>query len=309
MAEKVFMFDGQGAFTPGVGRALFDKYPKAAEIIKETSRILDHDITQFLWGEKAHQTSKQTSIAQPLISAVSLAYAEVLKDLGMKGNVSLGHSLGEVTAMIYCGVVSFEDGIRLIQKRGALMEKGGKQGTMMAIINIDIKSLEAMCETAAHDVAEPVVVANINAPNQIVISGSQDSVKRVAQMVTQNHGRAIPLIVGGAWHSPYLKDVAIEFAEFLDSIKFTKTFLKFYSVVDQKILSDPEAIKDALKHQMLAQVNWVEAIKNLAALGFKKFVEIGPSKILKDLVIKIEPKVKTESTALFTDLGELVKNF
>ncbi len=306
MKDLVFLFDGQGAFRPGVGKELYEKYPEANEIVSRSSKTLGFDLTDHLWGENAKNTSSRTSIAQPAISVISLAYAHVLKKLGVVAQVSLGHSLGEVTAIVYCGIVTFEDGVKIIQKRGAVMEKGGGHGSMMAVINVDLAELENLCKSVSDELSEPVVVANINAPNQIVISGSQSGMNKVAQLVVRHHGRAIPLKVGGAWHSPYLKTAAEEFSLYLDSIQFSKPALPFYSVVEQKILDDPDAIKASLKKQMLARVHWVAAIENLKNLGYNTFLEIGPSKILKDLVFKITPGAKVETTALFKTLEELV---
>jgi len=309
MKDIVFLFDGQGAFRPGIGKEFCNAYPKAQEIIGESSRILGYDLAEYLWGKKASDTASQTSIAQPAITAVSLAYAEILSDLGVQGAASLGHSLGEATAVVYCGIVSFSDGIKMIQKRGEVMEAGGRQGTMMAILNIELDALENMCSEVASLISEPVVVANINAPNQIVISGSQEGIKKVAQRVAENRGRGIPLNVGGAWHSPYLKDAAEDYAHFLDEIEFKKPNRDFYSVVDQKILKDADAIKTSMKEQMLSQVNWIHAIRNLKSFGYSAFLEIGPSKILKDLVVKIDPEITVESTALYTELDKIAKLF
>jgi [acyl-carrier-protein] S-malonyltransferase len=308
MENIVFLFDGQGAFRPGVGKDLFNRYPIAKELINKSSDILGYDLTAWLWGEKAQTTGSKTSIAQPAISAISLAYAGVLKELKVIDDVSLGHSLGEITAIVHCGIVAFEDGIKIIKKRGELMENAGKQGSMMAVINVEAKLLEEICRDVTKEISEPVVIANINAPHQIVVSGAKEGIKKVAQLVAEKHGRGIPLKVGGAWHSPYLNDAAKEFSGFLDSIEFNKPSSKFYSVVDQKILDEPSAIKDSLKRQMLSQVNWVLAIQNIVDLGYKKYLEIGPSKILKDLVLKIDSKIVAESTALFTDLESLIRN-
>ena len=309
MKDVVFLFDGQGAFRPGVGEELCKTYPPAKKIINESSTVLGYDITAHLWGNEAKETSSKTSIAQPAISTISLAYAEVLKNLGLSGVLSLGHSLGEVTALVYCGVVSFKDGIRIINKRGEVMEKGGGQGTMMAVVNIAQNPLAAICKQVSEEASEPVVIANINAPNQIVISGSKDGIKKAAQLIAKEHGRGIPLKVGGAWHSPYLENAATEFSGFIDSIDFQSPTSKFYSVVEQKILTDQKKIKDSLKRQMLAQVDWISAINNIKGLGYKTFCEIGPSKILKDLVLKIDMHLKVETTALFPDLSLLVKEF
>jgi [acyl-carrier-protein] S-malonyltransferase len=305
MKELVFLFDGQGAFRPGIGKELYKKYPKAKELVERSSAILGYDLVDHLWGEKSHETAGQTSIAQPAISTVSLVYAEVLRDLGLQGAISLGHSLGEATAIVYCGIVSFDDGIRVIKKRGEVMEAGGKKGTMMAILNIERKLLEDICRDMTTP-AEPVVVANINAPSQIVISGSEDGVRKVAKRVLEHRGRSIPLNVGGAWHSPYLKDAAAEYARFLDDIEFKKPKTGFYSVVRQRMLEEPHALRESMKDQMLAQVDWVKAIENLKADGHSSFLEIGPSKILKDLVGKIDANVMIDSTALHADLSEIM---
>jgi [acyl-carrier-protein] S-malonyltransferase len=309
MKDIVFLFDGQGAFRPGVGKDLCSRYPKAKEMLEKGSSVLGYDLSEHLWGDKATETASKTSIAQPAISTISLAYAEVLLDLGCKGAVSLGHSLGEVTAIVYCGVVSIEDGIKLIKKRGEVMEAGGKQGTMMAVLNMDIGVLEGLCSSVSEEISGPVVVANINTPNQIVISGAKDGVAKVAQRVAEKGGRGIPLKVGGAWHSPYLAGAAEEFAEFLDTIEFRKPAREFYSVVEQGMMSDPSGIKDSIKRQMLSQVNWLEAIKNVKAMRRAKFLEIGPSKILRDLVGKIDQEIRTDSTALYTEMDRLVSTF
>jgi [acyl-carrier-protein] S-malonyltransferase len=307
MEKLVFMFDGQGAFKPGVGRALCENYTQAKNIVTKSSDVLGYDLAMYLWGDRANDTSGTTSIAQPAISTISLAYADILKTMAITADVSLGHSLGEVTAIVYCGIVSFEDGIRIIQKRGELMEAGGKEGTMMAIIKIDIEKLSKECEKVSQEISEPVVVANINAPEQIVISGSPKGTKRIARFAVENGGRGIPLHVGGAWHSPYLKNASKEFTHFLDTITFNDPATKFYSVVDQKFLKDGNAVKQSLKQQMLSQVHWVMAIENLKDMGYRTFLEIGPSKILKDLVTKVNSDLKTESTGLYADLSELTK--
>ncbi|KPK63074.1 hypothetical protein AMJ83_08345 [candidate division WOR_3 bacterium SM23_42] len=307
MKDIVFLFDGQGAFRPGIGKDLCNKYPKARKIVYMSGEILGYDLTEYLWGNKAGGTVDQTSIAQPAISTVSLAYAEVLSELGVTATVSFGHSLGEVTAMVYCGVVSFSDGIKMIQKRGEVMEAGGGQGTMMAVLNIERPQLEKICEEVTEDTSDSVVVANINAPDQIVVSGSKENVKRVAQFVAEKKGRGIPLQIGGAWHSPYLKNAADDFAKFLDGIEFKKPKRRFYSVVEQAMLESPAAIKDSLKNQMLSQVNWVKAMENVRDKGYSTFLEIGPSKILKNLAAKIDPAVRVDSTALYTDLDKLIE--
>lgn len=306
MKEVVFIFDGQGAFRPGVGKELCSKYPEAQQVVDKSSEILGYDLTEYLWGVRAEQTSSKTSIAQPAISTLSLAYAAVLKNVGVIADVSLGHSLGEATAIINCGAVSFEHGIQMIKRRGEVMEKGGKGGSMMAVINVELPTLEDLCKTASEETSESVVVANINSPKQIVVSGSKKGLTKVAQLVAKTGGRCIPLNVGGAWHSPYLKDAAEEFVQFLDTIQFNKPTSRFYSVVDQKIIDNEIIIRDSLKRQMLSQVNWITAIENLKTMHYRTFLEIGPSKILKDLVLKIDQYVQVESIALFSDIETLV---
>jgi [acyl-carrier-protein] S-malonyltransferase len=308
MIKLAFLFDGQGAFKPGIGKELYNKYRKAREVIDKSSEFLKYDLKKYLWGEEASKTSGLTSIAQPAISAVSLAYAEILREMKITAEVSLGHSLGEATAVVYCGAVAFGDGIKIIKKRGEVMEKGGKEGGMMAILNLDVETLQAECRRVSAETGEPVVVANVNTPNQVVISGSREGIKKIAVFTAQNKGRGIPLDVGGAWHSPYLKEASVEFTHFLETIEFKDPVSKFYSVVDQKILTEGETIGDSLKRQMLSPVNWVKAIESLRALGYTTFVEIGPGKILKDLVARIDPDLRIEASALYSDLEMLVKN-
>ena len=309
MKKTVFLFDGQGAFRPGIGKELCSKYPKAKAMIDHGSDVLGYDLTEYLWGERSGETSGRTSIAQSAISIISLAYAEVLHDIGFDGAVSLGHSLGEATAIVYCGIVLLDDGIGMIKKRGEVMEAGGGKGTMMAVVKIGQPELESICGEVTAALKAPVVVANINAPGQIVISGHPDAVKSVAQRVAGIGGRAIPLDVGGAWHSPYLESAAEEFARFLDGLEFHKPVRPFYSVVLQKPADDPAVIKQSLKDQMLAQVHWVQAMTNLIADGHRSFLEIGPSRILMDLVGRIDGKVAVDSVALHGDVHDLVRGF
>lgn len=309
MKGIVFLFDGQGAFKPGVGRELCAKYPAAQKIIDRSAEVLGFDLKSALWGEAAAATAGQTSVAQPAIAAVSLAYAEVLKEMGVTAEIALGHSLGEASALVHCGALNLDDGIRMIRQRGILMEKGGKEGAMMAVVNVDQAVLDQECKRISSALGQPLVVANINAPGQIVVSGSKDGLKQLPPFVSQNHGRSIPLNVGGAWHSPFLKGSSGEFEQYLDQLNFNDPKIKFYSVVEQKILDKGSQIRDAFKKQMLAQVDWVQAIGNLKAMGYEKYLEIGPSKILKDLVVKISAEVKIDTVAVYTDLQTLIQSF
>lgn len=308
MGNIAFLFDGQGAFRPGIGKELYTAYKEARQIIDAGSDILGYDLIEWLWGDTAGQTADKTSIAQPAIATVSLAYAAVLDNKKVVSEIALGHSLGEVTAIVHCGILSFSDGLKVIQKRGELMERAGKEGSMMAVMNISAAKLQEICTTIAQETNEPIVIANINAPQQIVISGSKAGIKQAAQAVAKEHGRGIPLKVGGAWHSPYLKDASMEFSGFIDTITFNAPTTKFYSIVEQTMLDDPGRIRASLKQQMLSQVDWVTAITNIAELGCTKFLEIGPSKILRDLVLKIDTTLSTDTTALYTDFDILAQN-
>jgi [acyl-carrier-protein] S-malonyltransferase len=309
MKGIVFLFDGQGAFKPGVGRELCAKYPAAQKIIDRSSAVLGFDLKNHLWDDAAASTSGRTSIAQPAIAAVSLAYAEVLKEMGVTAEIALGHSLGEASALVYSGALNFDDGIRMIQQRGILMEKGGKEGAMMAVVNVEQAVLDQECKRISSAIGQPVVVANINAPGQIVVSGSKDGLKQLPPFVSQNHGRSIPLNVGGAWHSPFLKGSAGEFEQYLNQLAFSDPTIKFYSVVEQKVLEKGSQVRDAFKKQMLAQVDWVQAVGNLKTLGYTKFLEVGPSKILKDLVVKIAADIKIDTVAVYPDLQTLIQGF
>jgi [acyl-carrier-protein] S-malonyltransferase len=224
------MFDGQGAFRPGIGKELYTSYTQAKKVIDKSSDVLGYDLKEYLWGDKDTETTGLTSVAQPAISTISLAYASILSEKKINADIALGHSLGEVTAIVYCGIVSYEDGIKIIQKRGELMEREGKVGTMMAVINVSEDDLNMLCKEVTEELSQPVVVANINAPNQIVVSGSKDAIKKLAQRAAKSHGRGIPLKVGGAWHSPFLNAASNELAGFLDTIPFSKPQSKFYSV-------------------------------------------------------------------------------
>lgn len=305
MKKIAYLFDGQGAFKPGIGRELYKNYPSAKELIEKSSRVLGYDLTAHLWGESATNTANLTSIAQPAISVISLVYAKLLEEIDVNAGIALGHSLGEATAIVYCQALDFEQGIQMIKKRGELMEREGKQGTMMAVINTAYKDLDEICKAISKEINQPLVIANINAPAQIVISGSSAGIKIAAQKIAAIKGRGIPLNVGGAWHSPYLHKAADEFSAFLDNLTFKRPKHKFYSVVEQRVIDEPDQIKKSLQKQMLYHVDWVKAVNNVFGLGYDFFLEIGPSKILKDLVGKINDVIRSDSVALYTEFDKL----
>ncbi len=285
--KKAFMFPGQGSQYVGMGKKMYEEYSPAKELMNKASDILGFDILKLMF-EGPEKELTETRNAQPaLFIAGATAFEFLKKEAGIEPDVVLGHSLGEFTALYASGVFDFETGLIVVRKRGELMSEAGRKypGTMAAVISkMSVEEIENILE----EVEGTVVVANINSPEQIVISGEIESVKLAMKALKEKGAkRVVPLRVSAAFHSPLMKEPAQEFARFLDEIEFKKPNVPIIPNYTAHATVDVGEIKDALKKQLTGSVKWVESIKEASRIGVSKFIEVGPGKVLKGLVSRI----------------------
>jgi [acyl-carrier-protein] S-malonyltransferase len=292
---RAYVFPGQGAQFVGMGKDLYDKYPKAKELFEKANSILGFRITDLMFSG-TDEDLKQTKVTQPAIFLHSTILASVLNG-NFKPEMVAGHSLGEFSALVANKTLSLEDGLILVSKRAIAMQKACEKtpSTMAAIIGAEDKVVEEVCAS----IIEVVVPANYNSPGQIVISGSNEGIdKAIEELKNKGVRRAIKLSVGGAFHSPLMEPARLELEEAIRSTNFSKPVCPVYQNVNAKPSSDPETIKANLVAQLTSPVRWTQSVINMIADGATSFTEVGPGSVLQGLVKKINSSVTTESVIL-----------
>ncbi len=292
--KKAYVFPGQGAQYCGMGRDLYESNEEARMMFESANEILGFRITDIMFDGTAEEL-KQTKVTQPAVFLHSVILAKVL---GVEPVAVAGHSLGEFSALVVAGALSFEDGLRLVAKRAMAMQKACEmeQGTMAAVLALPDATIEAVCES----VDGVVVAANYNCPGQLVISGAVEAVNEAcAKMKEAGARRALPLPVGGAFHSPLMEPARRELAEAIENADFRTPICPIYQNVDAKPHTNPEEIKQNLVAQLTAPVRWTQIVENMSADGAVDFVELGPGKVLQGLISKISPDAVVESKATF----------
>ena len=288
-----YVFPGQGAQFSGMGKELYETNPKAKELFDKANEILGFDITKIMF-EGTDEELKQTNVTQPAIFLHSVILASTIEDF--KPDMVAGHSLGEFSALVAAGALSFEDGLKLVAKRAAAMQKACEivPSTMAAVLNLSDEKVEEVCHQVHKDTHEVVVPANYNCPGQLVISGSVEGINVACEKMKEAGAkRALVLQVGGAFHSPFMEPAREELAEAIENTTFNTPSCPIYQNVNAKPSSDVNHIKLNLIHQLTAPVKWTQSVQHMVADGATKFVECGPGKVLQGLVKKIASEAET----------------
>lgn len=299
-----FVYPGQGSQYVGMGQDLYESYPEIKELYQQANEILGLDIAAISFSGPEEKL-KQTFITQPAIVLHSVAATQLVKKI--EPNYTAGHSLGEFSALIKAGALSFEDGLKLVQLRGELMQKAGEEnkGTMAAIIGLDTIKIIEVCRDASE--FGIVQVANFNSPGQIVISGTVEGVQRAMVLAKERGAKlAKELVVHGAFHSPLMESAKEDFEVALDYTEFKKVKIPVYTNVHAKPITqdtDLEFIKETLYDQLTSSVRWDESIVNMINDGAREFIELGPGKVLQGLIKRINNTVIIKGVDKAADLA------
>ena len=286
----VYVFPGQGAQYVGMGKDLYENSAQARDMFERANELLGFRITDIMF-EGTSEELKQTKVTQPAVFLHSVILA---KTLGVEPAAVAGHSLGEFSALVVSGALSFEEGLMLVAKRAMAMQRACElcPGTMAAVLNLPNETVEQVCE----GVEGVVVAANYNCPGQLVISGAVSAVEEACvKMKEAGARRALVLPVGGAFHSPLMEPARKELEEAISSASFQTPICPIYQNVDAKPHTSPEEIKQNLIEQLTAPVRWTQIIEQMTNEGFGEFTELGPGTVLQGLVRKISPSAVVES--------------
>lgn len=282
---KAFVFPGQGAQFSGMGKDLYESNDMAKELFEKANEILGYSITSVMFGGTDDEL-RQTKVTQPAVFLHSVISAFCLGD-EFAPNMVAGHSLGEFSALVASGCLSFEDGLRLVYARAMAMQACCEKvpGTMAAIINLPDEVIDRVCA----EVGGIVVPVNYNSPGQVVISGEVEAVKEACVKLKEAGAkRTLPLSVGGAYHSPLMEPAAVELSAAIEKAEFKTPCCPIYQNVDAKPYSDPEKIKKNLLVQLTSPVRWTQTVKNMIADGMTEFHECGPGQVLTGLIGRIQ---------------------
>lgn len=292
-----YIFPGQGAQFPGMGKDLYDSLPAAKDLFEQANDILGFSITHAMF-EGTPDELKQTRVTQPAIFIHSVILARTAKNFAP--DMVAGHSLGEFSALVAAGAIDFENGLELVAKRAMAMQHACEinPSTMAAILGLDDKVVEEICA----GMEEIVVAANYNCPGQLVISGSHAGIEQACEkMKAAGAKRALPLQVGGAFHSPLMEPAREELAQAIQKTAIKPPVCPIYQNATALPSKDVEVIREQLITQLTAPVRWTQTIEHMVKDGADNFVECGPGKVLQGLVRKIAPDVVTASIGSFKD--------
>ena len=286
--SKAFVFPGQGSQFPGMCKDLYDAHAEAREMCQAANRLLGFSLTDIMFEGTADDL-KQTKVTQPAVFLHSVVAQQLMTI--ERPNMVAGHSLGEFSALVACGALSFEDALLLVSARAQAMQAAceANPGTMAAVLGLPDEQVDELCKKQDG----VVVAANFNCPGQVVISGEVEAVE-AACVVMKEAGarRALRLPVGGAFHSPLMQPAAEALAAAIRKTDFHRPFCPIYQNVTAKAETDPETIRENLLKQLTAPVRWTQSVQNMISDGANEFFEFGPGDVLKGLIRKINPNVQ-----------------
>jgi [acyl-carrier-protein] S-malonyltransferase len=284
---KAYVFPGQGAQFEGMGKDLYERFDLARSLFSQADRILGFSITEMMF-KGTNEDLRQTRVTQPAIFLHSVILARTISDF--QPAMVAGHSLGEFSALVANGTLSFEDGLKLVFQRALAMQKAceAEPSTMAAILGLDEKIIEDVCS----QVNEIVVPANYNSPGQVVISGSLKGIDMaITELTARGAKRAVKLNVGGAFHSPLMESAKLDLQKAIETTLFSNPVCPIYQNVSADRVEDPLKIKMNLIAQLTSPVRWTQTVKNMIRDGASSFTEVGPGTVLQGLIKKIDPSI------------------
>lgn len=293
--KTAYIFPGQGAQFVGMGQDLYNLNEESKALFEKANDILGFRITDIMFNG-TDEDLKQTNVTQPAIFLHSVILAKALGDKFQPAMVA-GHSLGEFSALVAAGALSFEDGLKLVSQRANAMLKACElqPSTMAAILGLDDETVEKICA----QVEEVVVAANYNCPGQLVISGSIEGIDKACALLTEAGAkRALKLNVGGAFHSPLMEPAKVELQAAIEATAIQSPICPIYQNVDAKAYTDPQEIKANLIAQLTGAVRWTQTVQNMLADGAESFVEVGPGNVLQGLVKKVDRQAQVSSATI-----------
>jgi [acyl-carrier-protein] S-malonyltransferase len=308
MPKTAILFTGQGAQVVGMGRDVAEASPAAATIYEQANAITGDDLRSLCFKGPA-EALERTDVQQPAIFTTSVAIWAALAENGGIGEqpaAMAGLSLGEYTALHAAGSIAFEDALRLVKRRGELMQEAAlaTAGGMVSAIGLDPEQVEELCRQAAEgEVLQP---ANFNCPGQVVVSGAKAACQRVAELIDDAGGRAVPLPVAGAFHSPLMQSAADALAEMLEKTPISAPAVPVVANVNCQNHSDAGTIRQWLKQQLTQPVRWQASVERMIEEGVERFIEIGPGRVLTGLMRKISRRTPVVNVATAASVAELV---
>jgi [acyl-carrier-protein] S-malonyltransferase len=298
MGKIAFVFPGQGSQVVGMGQSLAEKHPNVKAIFENADKKLNVDLSKLIFAGPQEELTL-TYNAQPALLTTSIAVLEYFREFGIQADYVAGHSLGEYTALVAAGALSFEEGVYLVRKRGEFMESAvpNGEGTMAAVLGLDRDRLAEVTNSVTEE-GFPVQLANLNCPGQIVISGTTKGVELAgAKAKEAGAKRVLPLVVSGPFHSSLMKPAAGQLKEELDQMDMKDANIPVIANVTAEPISAASEIKEKLIEQLYSPVLWEDSVAKMLELGVDTFIEIGPGKVLSGLVKKISKNTKTYSVS------------